>query len=182
MQHTCNVCGAQIGGTNHTLLHDNRNARSNDTTQAGYSLGMPEGRSTVPSPERSLSPAACCLIRALMHSVLLWASCNSECAMEGLTQLVKVAVRPRDLAEFFWRHLESDIELLGSATGKSMDESAIIVHLVLKQILSRKPPTSDVVTTVTSLATRNAREQWESIFNNNYIQPCLLYTSPSPRD
>ena len=51
---------------------------SNDTTQAGYSLGMPEGRSTAPSPERSLSPAACCLVRALMHSALLWASCNNE--------------------------------------------------------------------------------------------------------
>ena len=51
---------------------------SNDTTQTGYPLGMPEGRSTVPSPERSLSPAACCLIRALMHSALLWASCNNE--------------------------------------------------------------------------------------------------------
>ena len=51
---------------------------SNDTTQAGYSLGMPKGRSTLPSPERSLSPAACCLTRALMHSALLWASCNNE--------------------------------------------------------------------------------------------------------
>ena len=63
--------------------------------------------------------------------------------MEGLTQLVKVTVRPRDLPEFFWRHLESDIELLGSATGKSMDESTIMVHLVLKEILSRKPPTCE---------------------------------------
>ena len=54
---------------------------SNDTTQAGYSLGMPEGRSTAPSPERSLSPAACCLVRALMHSALLWASCNNEVRM-----------------------------------------------------------------------------------------------------
>lgn len=51
---------------------------SNDTTQTGYPLGMPESRSTVPSPERSLSPAACCLIRAFMHSAFLWASCHNE--------------------------------------------------------------------------------------------------------
>ena len=58
---------------------------SNDTTQAGYSLGMPEGRSTAPSPERSLSPAACCLVRALMHSALLWASCNNEvCTVDNV--------------------------------------------------------------------------------------------------
>ena len=38
--------------------------------------------------------------------------------MEGLTQLVKVDVHPQDLPEFFWYHLEKDMELLGAATGK----------------------------------------------------------------
>ena len=98
VQNTCNVCGATIGGTNYiwhmtTEMQERKLGHlitcvkttgfssslfSNDTTQAGYSLGMPEGRSTAPSPERSLSPAACCLVRALMHSALLWASCNNE--------------------------------------------------------------------------------------------------------
>ena len=63
--------------------------------------------------------------------------------MEGLTQLVKAGVRPRDLPEFFWRHLERDVELLGRATGKSIDESAIIVHLVLREILLKAPPTCE---------------------------------------
>lgn len=60
--------------------------------------------------------------------------------MEGLIQLVKVGVRPQALPEFFWCHLERDMELLGRATGKNMDESAIIVHLVLREILSKNPP------------------------------------------
>ena len=51
---------------------------SHDITQAGYALGKPEGRSTDPFPERGLSPAGCCLVRAIMHSALLWASCNNE--------------------------------------------------------------------------------------------------------
>ena len=63
--------------------------------------------------------------------------------MEGLTQLVKVDVHPQDLPEFFWYHLEKDMELLGAATGKSVDDSAIIVHLVLKEILLRDPPTRE---------------------------------------
>ena len=67
----------------------------------------------------------------------------SQGAMEGLIQLVKVGVRPQDLPEFFWRHLERDIELLGRAIGKSMDDSAITVHLVLKEILLRDPPTCE---------------------------------------
>ena len=64
----------------------------------------------------------------------------SQSAMEGLIQLVKVDVRPQNLPEFFWRHLEQDIELLEKAMGKSMDDSAIIVHLVLKEILLKDPP------------------------------------------
>ena len=63
--------------------------------------------------------------------------------MEGLTQLVKVGVRPQELPEFFWHHLERDVELLGRATGKSVDESAIVVHLVLREILLRVPPTCE---------------------------------------
>jgi len=34
-------------------------------------------------------------------------------------------------------------------------------------------PQAAVVSTVASLAARNAREQWENIFNQNYIQPVL---------
>ena len=67
----------------------------------------------------------------------------SQNAMEGLTQLVKAGVRPQDLPEFFWRHLERDVELLGRATGKSMDESAITIHLVLREILLKAPPTCE---------------------------------------
>ena len=63
--------------------------------------------------------------------------------MEGLIQLVKVDIRARDLPEFFWHHLERDMELLGKATGKSVDDSAIIVHLVLREILLRDPPTCE---------------------------------------
>ena len=63
--------------------------------------------------------------------------------MEGLTQLVKAGVRPQDLPEFFWHHLERDVELLGRATGKSVDDSAITIHLVLREILLKAPPTCE---------------------------------------
>ena len=63
--------------------------------------------------------------------------------MEGLMQLIKVNIRPRDLPEFFWHHLERDIELLGRSIGRSMDESAITLHLVLREILQKNPPTCE---------------------------------------
>ena len=49
-----------------------------DSTQTGYALGDPAERGIIPSPERSLPPVACAIMRALMHSSLLWASCNNE--------------------------------------------------------------------------------------------------------
>ena len=71
-----------------------------------------------------------------MHSALVWASCNSDSATEGLRQLVKPAVRPNELPEFFWGHLERDLKLVGVALGKNMEEAAIIVHLVIRHILT----------------------------------------------
>ena len=56
--------------------------------------------------------------------------------------MVKIGIRPQELPEFFWHHLERDIELLGRATGKSVDESVIALHLVLRKILTlQDPPT-----------------------------------------
>ena len=51
---------------------------STDTTETGYALGHPDQRETIPSSERTLSPAACAIVRVLMHASLLWASCNNE--------------------------------------------------------------------------------------------------------
>ena len=75
-----------------------------------------------------------------MHSALLWASCNNDTAVEGLLALVNPRLRgPQELPEFFWGHLERDIELLARALGKNHDEAAIVVHLVLRNILTVTP-------------------------------------------
>ena len=76
-----------------------------------------------------------------MHSALIWASCNNESATEGLLELVKPTVRANELPEFFWGHLKKDLQLLSTALGKSTEEAAIVVHLVLQHIM-----TSDLTT------------------------------------
>ena len=158
---TCHICGSAIGGQNHRAVSDNKRARtyvllvilpsfqltmhipspfSTDTTQTGHSLGHPTARGGVPSPERSLSPAACCIVRAIMHSALLWTSCNDVNATEGLLALVKSGLHgPQELPEFFWGHLERDLQLLAMALGKNIEEAAIVVHLVLQNILTSDP-------------------------------------------
>ncbi len=109
----------------------------------GHALGSPDSRTAPPAPERSLSPPAVCIMRALMHSALLWCSCHYQDTVAAeLAALVKPPVNPNNLPEFFWMHLRKDIEQLSRVTGKGLDESAIIIHLVLHGILTRPLPTS----------------------------------------
>ena len=49
-----------------------------DRTQTGHVLGSPDKRSTLPEPERGLSPSGCALLRLILHSVLVWSSCNAD--------------------------------------------------------------------------------------------------------
>ena len=69
------------------LVHCSFYTLRTDNTKKGYALSSPEQRDILPTPERSLSPAACAIIRAIMHSTLLWASCNNEVSIIILTCL-----------------------------------------------------------------------------------------------
>ena len=80
-----------------------------------------------------------------MHSSFLWACCNNDQRIGDIVQLVKPHVPVQGLPEFFWRHLDKDIELLGRAVGKGYEEAAMIVHLVLREILVKDPPGSEFI-------------------------------------
>lgn len=155
VEQTCKTCGAKIGGRNHQLRQDNRRARewvnydldldvavrfvyaSYDATQVGHVLGDPDSRTGLPAPERGLSRAAVCIIRALMHSAFIWCSCHYPNAIGELATLVTPRVNPNSLPEYFWGHLQKDIAQLSRVTGKGFDQSAIIVHLILRNILKK---------------------------------------------
>ena len=79
-----------------------------------------------------------------MHSALIWAICNTEGAINSLKKLVKMTgSRAGRLPEYFWGHLERDLELVGQALGKNVEEAAILVHLVIKSILTANPSFSE---------------------------------------
>ena len=111
---------------------------SNDATKKGHDLGNPAERSSVPSPERDLSPLAVCIIRALMHSAFIWTCSNNERFLGDVASLVNPSVRPNLLSEFFWKHLEKDVEVICKVLKKGEDESILVVHLVLKEILTQQ--------------------------------------------
>ncbi len=99
------------------------------------------------------------ILRALLHCAFIWSSSNDVCTCivvlelsllhfhnylqnkGGLLELVKPQLNPRDMPQFFWDHLRTDINLISQATGKSKDEACLLLHLILKNIVTRKPPT-----------------------------------------
>ncbi len=134
MQERESIATRCIGGPN------NPHISYRTETQRGHILGSVDSRTGTPTPERHLSPPAVCVMRALMHSALLWCSCHEEDSIASLFQLVKPSVHPPYLPEFFWMHLRRDLYQLSSLTGKGLEQSAIIVHLVLKNILTVQHP------------------------------------------
>lgn len=56
-------------------------------------------------------------------------------ATKYLEVLVKSGLKNRKaVSEFFWGHLERDVQQLSTAIGKNIEEAAIVVHLVLQRI------------------------------------------------
>ena len=112
-----------------------------DATKTGYDLGLPQHRSLNPERERDLSAPAVCIVRTLIHSAFIWAACHNQDELVEISRIVrcKEQILPRDLPEFFWLHLEKDLECLCKSIGRGVDECAVLVHLVLKRILQNDP-------------------------------------------
>ena len=78
-----------------------------------------------------------------MHSALYWCSCHEKDHSQDLVQLLTPPhVHVQHLPEFFWEHMKKDIEHLSHVTGKSIEDSVILVHLVLREVLTNKLPDS----------------------------------------
>ena len=75
-----------------------------------------------------------------MHSAFVWFSCHHNDYIGDLSNIVQCSVLPDHLAEFFWMHLQKDIEQLSFTIGKNRYEATILIHLVLKRILVENPP------------------------------------------
>lgn len=112
---------------------------SEDSTKKGHDLGSPDSRMSA-LPERQLSARAVCILRAIMHSTLIWACCNQKGAAVAIAPMVHPQELPDNLPELFWRHLEKDIELLGKDIDRGLDEAVILVHLVLHKIFTATHP------------------------------------------
>ena len=74
-----------------------------------------------------------------MHSAFIWASCNNPQKLTDIARVTKGQEKRMGLPEFFWTHLEKDVECLRRVTRRGVEECVIIVHLVLQQMLTTVP-------------------------------------------
>ena len=51
-------------------------------------------------------------------------------------QLITPPCQLQSVAQFLWKHLQRDLDVLGRALGRSIDDAALTVHLVLQQMIS----------------------------------------------
>ena len=51
-------------------------------------------------------------------------------------QLITPPCQLPSVAQFLWKHLQRDLDVLGRALGRSVDDAALTVHLVLQQMIS----------------------------------------------
>ncbi|XP_040296683.1 E3 ubiquitin-protein ligase RNF213-like [Bufo bufo] len=165
----CLDCGADVGGQNH-LPHQGfqRIQQDEDRTQTGHVLGGPERQGTVIAPDRDLPTPAFILLRLLTHLSMLL---GSEEDLQSLSRIVKPPVP--DVRSFLFQHIEKDLEHLRNTLGKSSDDTTIIVHLVLCQMLNPDQRGQWPVHFDEVWSTKDMRNSWEKHFASMVIGPVL---------
>ncbi|KAM9596356.1 E3 ubiquitin-protein ligase RNF213-like isoform 2-T2 [Trichechus inunguis] len=160
-QSHCLDCGAPVGGVDHKP-HDGFRRIENDTdrTQTGHVLGNPVARDVMVVSDRALPPVVFILIRLLTHLAMLLGAARSP---QALRNIIKPPVG--DPETFLHRHIQRDLEQLTKTLGKSADETANVVHLILCSLLRAQDSHSDqrLLNFDARLSTKERRNDWEKV-------------------
>ncbi|KAI8513635.1 hypothetical protein Bbelb_079590 [Branchiostoma belcheri] len=164
----CPDCGAAIGGLDHRPVQGVQDARNNDATRPGHILGPAANRPAVPIAERDLTVVATCVVRLVMHAAMVKAATNNP---QGVVNVIDP--RPPNLSQFLWQHLELDLQQLGRALGRSADDAALFMHLILHNLLT---PGAQAAA-AGDWSSKDRRRQWEKAFMVRCVNP-ILHQSP----
>ncbi|XP_076154175.1 E3 ubiquitin-protein ligase rnf213-beta isoform X2 [Alosa pseudoharengus] len=158
----CPECGIPIGGVSHNPVAGFTLATGGvgDQTQPGHILG--EARLRSEAPERQMSSVQSCLLRFLTHLAMLLGAAQNQQGVRAMIQH-----RVHNVIEFLYNHLEKDMKVLGRSLDLNMDDTAIIVHLILSA------SARDSYQQRADLASRQGRERWEKTVCDSVITPTL---------
>ncbi len=161
--HTCEVCGAQTGGSQHKLLQGNTELSISDNTKRGYCLKDAGTMKDEASTERLLTSIQLSIIRFFLHACLYF-SCDLH---EGDLDRV-MTDPPADKKEFFWSHMNLDLKIVCKILNINRDEALLLLHVICRDILkshnNAKPDTWN---------TKEERQQWENTFSDAFLKPLL---------
>ncbi|XP_023555015.1 E3 ubiquitin-protein ligase RNF213 [Octodon degus] len=158
-QARCVDCGALIGGVNHKPEAGFHIIQQDiDRTQSGHVLGNPQPRGVTVAPDRELSPPVFILLRLLTHLALLLGAAQSP---EALGNIIKPPVR--DPKAFLELHIQRDLEQLTKMLGKNVDDTCLVVHLVLRRLfrVQHAPFGQNTLNFDEQLSTKDRRNNWE---------------------
>ncbi|KAA0724979.1 E3 ubiquitin-protein ligase rnf213-beta [Triplophysa tibetana] len=123
----CAACGVPIGGENHIPVPGFIPASVvRDRTRTGHILGNAKTRSE--APNRNMSLAQSCVLRLCLHLAMLQGAIHHQ---QGIINIIYPVVQ--NVFEFLWQHLEKDMTVLGKTLNLNMDDTAIVVHLILNK-------------------------------------------------
>ena len=158
--HKCKTCGEDIGGQNHVLLATNKVVDVQDKTLKAYPLQdctvQPQNE---PTSERLLSPSAFHIIRFFLHACMYFSY-----EKNGNNLVTIMANKPANVFDFFWRHMQKDLELSRKALNINADEIYLILHTICNEILK-----GFNVSTARNWSSKEERQNWEKDFSDHYL-------------
>ncbi|KAM6164698.1 E3 ubiquitin-protein ligase RNF213 [Rhynchocyon petersi] len=164
----CPDCGSRIGGANHTPVAGFAPiTNETDRTRTGHVLGDPVAGDVTVVSDRLLSPVVFILIRLLTHLALLLGATQNP---QAVTNIIKPAVP--DPTMFLQQHIQRNMEQLSKMLGKSADETANVLHLTLRRLLTCSGQGEDAGQRGhfdARLQTKETRNNWEKV-----VEPVIL--------
>ncbi|XP_006816196.2 E3 ubiquitin-protein ligase rnf213-alpha-like [Saccoglossus kowalevskii] len=165
----CSDCGVNIGGIDYKFERGaDKEARITDSTQTGHVLGEPTKRSRKSNTERLMSPAATAIIRLLMHSALMVAATKNPKDLEGIFH---PKMPSDDVRKFVWHHIECDLVQISHAIGRSVDDAAVTVHMILKRMVLKQA--TGACQFDARLSSKDDRQLWEELFAKKFVNPSI---------
>ncbi|XP_072501344.1 E3 ubiquitin-protein ligase RNF213 isoform X2 [Notamacropus eugenii] len=157
----CIDCGARIGGERHQAVQGFNVVRDNvDRTQSGHVLGNPDDRGVMVVSDREISPVVFILLRLLTHMAMLLGTAQNA---QALGKIIKPTVWNPE--RFLQQHIQKDLEQLMKSLGRSADETANVVHLVLCCLLKEphSHPGHWPIGFDATLSSKERRNSWEKV-------------------